>query len=755
MVDDSGQRTLLTWLAGAVALVGLFWFAPAWLTPFLVGLSVLAVAREATRKLHAGQPRPIRHGISVVGVLLALASGLAWPTSPTLAVAILAILAVAILAGRRGLLAQAGARTGMLAPAIFVERAEEELSRGLRFGRPAAVLVVSLNETGDMRREYGRRAASGALKRIGDVLIAQSRSYDLLARLDGGRFATMLPETTHEEALAAAMRIREAVALLRFAPPGEETALPLSVSVGVAVHPQDGDTIRQLLSGATSKLGRPGAAAATMAQTEGRAREAGEARPADDAPQTAAPAPTRLAAWVVPVYIWLVSVGATLLFALTFQPIPRSAWGLLLALGIVGIAARQLRINLFGGASASTGIIPIIAGGILFGPTAAIALGMFAGLAVRPWKGKVNRRIFDAGLYSLVAGSLALCQPLLDNVLRDTSMFHLALVGQGLILGFICYVLNSALLVVVMALSEANNPISIWRERFIWLLPHTLVCGVLAAFMALAGSGLGPIGPLIFAVPALMLQLVTKQYTDRTRESVLALREAHTQLAATNDELLQSAAALEHSYTTTLSAFSGMLDARDSETEGHSQRVVAHAVAIGKALKLGQREMDALEVGALLHDIGKVGVADAILRKNGPLTPDEWDEMRRHPEIGWGLTAKIPFLHDASLLVRHHHERWDGNGYPDRLCGDAIPLIARVFSVADSFDAMISDRPYRRGMPLEAALAELRRGAGIQFDPQVVAAFLQLAADPEYLNTIRQVVIDNDDHSYRILMHSH
>ena len=447
--------------------------------------------------------------------------------------------------------------------------------------------------------------------------------------------------------------------------------------------------------------------------------------------------------WIVPAYIGLVSIGAGILFIATFRPIPQSAWGMVIALGIVGIAARQLRIDLFGRGSASTGVIPIIAGGILFGPTVAIALGAFAGLSTWRLGKKFYRHVFDGALYGIVAGILALCQPTLNQLFPDDGLVHLMLAVQGLLLGFICYLVNSALLVGVMSLSEKSNPIAIWRERFVWLLPHTLICGVLAAFMALAGTGLGPIGPIIFAVPALMLQLVTKQYTDRTRESVIALREAHTELAATNSELLKSVEALEHSYTATLSAFSGMLDARDSETEGHSQRVVAYAIAIGQELCLNEDDMAALEVGALLHDIGKVGVADAILRKNGPLTAEEWHEMRRHPEIGWNLASRIPFLHNASPLVRHHHERWDGNGYPDQLRGEDIPLIARVFSVADSFDAMISDRPYRRGLPIEDAISELQRGAGSQFDPRVIAAFLRLGSIPGRLETIRQPLDDN------------
>jgi putative nucleotidyltransferase with HDIG domain len=133
-----------------------------------------------------------------------------------------------------------------------------------------------------------------------------------------------------------------------------------------------------------------------------------------------------------------------------------------------------------------------------------------------------------------------------------------------------------------------------------------------------------------------------------------------------------------------------------------------------------------LRRGALLHDIGKIGVPDQILRKPGPLSEHEWTAMRAHPDIGASIIAGIPFLEDVAIIVRAHHERWDGTGYPDRLAGRTIPLGARIFAVADSFDAMTSDRPYRRGRELSEALLEIERHRGTQFDPTVVDAFLRV-----------------------------
>jgi HD-GYP domain-containing protein (c-di-GMP phosphodiesterase class II) len=137
-----------------------------------------------------------------------------------------------------------------------------------------------------------------------------------------------------------------------------------------------------------------------------------------------------------------------------------------------------------------------------------------------------------------------------------------------------------------------------------------------------------------------------------------------------------------------------------------------------------------LEQGAFLHDVGKIGISDTILLKPGPLTEDEWVEMRRHPVLGYQLLSAVPFLKEASVLVLNHHERFDGSGYPAGLTGEAIPLPARIFAVVDAYDALTSDRPYREARPQEEAVAELRRGAGTYFDPRVVEAFVEMLAEP-------------------------
>ncbi|WP_457631302.1 HD domain-containing phosphohydrolase [Oceanithermus sp.] len=178
-----------------------------------------------------------------------------------------------------------------------------------------------------------------------------------------------------------------------------------------------------------------------------------------------------------------------------------------------------------------------------------------------------------------------------------------------------------------------------------------------------------------------------------------------------------------------LRAFGVALERRDYETQGHTERVTQLSVELASALGFRGQELEAIRWGAYLHDIGKLSIPDRILLKPGPLTDEEWELMKRHTEIGYDMLEPIPFLPDASRnIVRYHHERWDGKGYPQGLANTDIPIEARIFAVADVFDALAHDRPYKKGWPLEAAYAELKKLAGEHLDPVIVDRFLQLHA---------------------------
>jgi HD-GYP domain-containing protein (c-di-GMP phosphodiesterase class II) len=213
----------------------------------------------------------------------------------------------------------------------------------------------------------------------------------------------------------------------------------------------------------------------------------------------------------------------------------------------------------------------------------------------------------------------------------------------------------------------------------------------------------------------------------------LEMLAGQTAIAVENSTLftrLQRAhAELLLAYDSTLEGWARALELRDDETQGHSRRVTALTVRLGHALGLSDDTLRMLRRGALLHDIGKMGIPDAILRKPGPLDEVEWEIMRRHPDYAVNLLAPIAFLQPALDIPHYHHERWDGSGYPRQLKGQQIPLAARIFSVVDVWDAMTNDRPYRAAVPDSEARQYLQDHAGILFDPDVVTAFLHILDD--------------------------
>lgn len=202
--------------------------------------------------------------------------------------------------------------------------------------------------------------------------------------------------------------------------------------------------------------------------------------------------------------------------------------------------------------------------------------------------------------------------------------------------------------------------------------------------------------------------------------------ELESLVTARTEQVRQALASLERSYDITLEALGNALDLKDAETEGHSKRVTAFTIAIARAMGISGDQIRVIARGAFLHDIGKMAIPDAILRKPGALDPEETAVMREHCYRGYQILRRIPFLTEASEIVYSHQEKYDGTGYPRGLKGDEIPLGARIFSVADTLDAMTSDRPYRAKLPLSVAREEIHRWAGRQFDPQVVKTFLEM-----------------------------
>ncbi|HEY3019391.1 MAG TPA: HD domain-containing phosphohydrolase, partial [Solirubrobacteraceae bacterium] len=416
-------------------------------------------------------------------------------------------------------------------------------------------------------------------------------------------------------------------------------------------------------------------------------------------------------------------VGAGALAAVSDPRAITTAPALFGLLVLAVLAFDGVRIDLFERANISPASAPTLALAHLFGPLGPLVAEATIAL-VHCLRGEPRVKwAFDLGALTLSGAAAALT----FRALPTGGIVELLIAGP--VAGLAYYAVNAVLLSVVMALSEGDRPVAVWRERLAWLWPHYVLYGGLASGLIAAERSLGLAAIGVFAIPLVTLWLAQKQYVDRSRASVTELRAKNDELQEVNrrqERLLNDngelLARMQRSYLSTITSLARTIEAKDPYTGGHTERVARVTLMLAAELGLRDQDIRAVEVGAVIHDIGKIGVPDAILLKPGRLDDEEFAEMRRHPEISSYIVAELDVPAIVKQMVRSHHERYDGRGYPDGLAGEEIPLAARILTVADTLDAMTSDRPYRRGLPLEVALEEIRSLAGAQFCPRVVAA---------------------------------
>ena len=529
---------------------------------------------DGARGVLTGEP----HRTDLLGDAVVAAMGVgfavAWHSQPWLApFALLPLIAVHRSAEVTRLRSEAAvdAKTGLFNPRHFGVALDGELARARRLERPVALLMADLDLLREVNNTYGHLAGDAVLAGVADVIRRALRPYDIGARFGGEEFAVLLPETGAQEALEVADRIRRGVAASRFVPTEAGKSLRVTISIGIAVFPDDAADAEKLLHRADLAVYR--------AKVQGRNR----VHAAGDDPLTDQ-SPLRLA-------------GSEPPDLMLPEPVIRPIGGLRDRLP----PRRQVFLWL----------VPRVAAvGI-----AAVVLGLLAG--VPRWL-------------------LALC---------------------------------AVALIPTLAIRRRHAPVgheTALRAQEVW----------------------------------------------RAAESM----NAHTRSVEKLNRTL-----LENS-TAAMETLTAVVDARDAHTAGHSRRVQRLSLAIGRALELSRPELDVLATASLFHDLGKLSVPEAILLKPDRLDTHEWRIVQRHPSEGARLLERLGFLSDALPAIRHHHERYDGSGYPDGLQGEDIPLGARIINVADALDAMLTSRVYRPALSPLDALAELKAGAGTQFCPRCVAA---------------------------------
>ncbi|HEX3806890.1 MAG TPA: diguanylate cyclase [Gaiellaceae bacterium] len=648
-------------------------------------------------------------------------------------------------------------KTGLYNARHFASVMQEELGRAQRFQRPLSLIMADLDLLRDINNSYGHLAGDAVLRGIADTFRQQLRHYDVPARFGGEEFSILLPETPPDQAIEIADRIRRAVAARLFEVETSSEPIRATISMGIASYPRDGADANELVHQADlavyraklqgrnrvldasddAILAQPSKSHARLVSLPApqdepiRVNQLAEAVPVVDRRQLSRPhtppaprffsVPRRLALLVG--FVGALGTAAGIVGAIFGHS--TDYVGLAVILGLVGLGeALSLEVEETGSISVSA--VGALTAAAIIGPRAALPLAItMSAVAWSARRASFHHNLFNVGIISLAT-------------LAATGVFSLMhfsgpigtgiFVASGLIAGAAYFIVDTALLSVAVGLEGRESFVRIWRERFAWLTPHYVTYGFIAAVIYEAYKSIGAWAIVVFALPLFLMRKTQEAYLKHTQRSATKLRAAAETIQSQNVSLEQANKLLKERSTAAMESLSATVDARDAYTAGHSRRVQQLALAIGRELALSQAELELLGHAALFHDIGKLGIPDAILLKPGPLTDDEWVIMASHAEEGASIINRLGFLSDAVPAIRHHHERFDGVGYPDGLAGEDIPLGARIIHVADAFDSMLTTRVYRPARPAQDALDELHHNAGTQFCPRCVGALQAVVA---------------------------
>lgn len=354
-----------------------------------------------------------------------------------------------------------------------------------------------------------------------------------------------------------------------------------------------------------------------------------------------------------------------------------------------------------GEGSVSIGFVFIFASILIFGAGVGAWVAALGTISIKEVKGEISieKTLFNRAQLAICAGIAGLVYVGLGGVPGSIQL------PQGIIpmiaSSAVYMLLNISIMVGVMALAQGISPLGMWMVNFRWLTMNYLMLAPLGVLISNVYLNIGLIGVLAFMLPLFLARHSFQRYID-----------------------------MQDVYLSTVTALATSIDAKDPYTKGHSDRVNQYTLKMARQLKLPEDQLDMLQYMSLLHDIGKIGIKDSVLNKPGKLTEEEFDEIKKHPEVGYRIISEIKYLSKSAEVVRHHHERYNGMGYPSGLIGEKIPLGSRIISVADAYDAMTTERPYKKAMTHEEALLELNRCSGTQFDPRVVKAFIEVFGGP-------------------------
>ncbi len=412
-------------------------------------------------------------------------------------------------------------------------------------------------------------------------------------------------------------------------------------------------------------------------------------------------------------YLILLAIGGAAALSIAVWQVPYASLTELALLAIAAALASMLKIQLtFRDASFSLACVFVYITLLTLGLPAMVVVAAITGVTanlkpLEPW----YRVVFNA---SALAATAFLAGSVYLGLGGNTVALSLDRNLLPLVLStFIYYLINTYSVAIAIGLATRQPARKVWNEHMMWTAPAYFAGTGLAVPAAIAVQSVAPALALLLLPVAMLVYQSYKRYMDTVDTQIKAMEAGERRLRDV--------------FVKTVEAMAKAIDAKDPHSHnGRVPRLKLYAVEIARELGFDEQALEGIRTGAVLHDIGKIGIADSILFKPGPLTPDEYAQMKRHPELGAKILASIDFPWPIIPMVRWHQERFDGSGYPAGLRGDEIPIEARIIAVADVFDALTSNRLYRIAMTPEEAKRYIVNGAGTQFDPMVVAAFVRV-----------------------------
>ena len=663
-------------------------------------------------------------------------------------------------------------KTGLFNHEYFKKHLANELARANRFDRPISVVLADLDLLRNINNTYGHLAGDEVLIGIANTLKQNVRDYDIVCRFGGEEFAILLPETSLSQAYERAELLRKSIEKLEFTIQTSVTPIHATMSFGVAHRENFSQTADEITHNADLAL--------YHSKLSGRNRSFAYANDAymDFMPSTEdihppqkpvfaspnetvkpvsvrpigdnIPAPTmskpetseanvdvdisdtgnenkksRRPNHAVGFFIGGVFLISILSFTAILQWVPYTPdnrqfdWIGLIIISILIVLSEVFSIDLYvRQTSVSTSAIPILVSYLIFGPMGAAWASLVVAVSLLiKYRSRFNRFLFNFGNH-LLSGTFILTLVLISgkDFLELSSLYQIAISLAGAVT---LYLITTWMVAIGMSLDLGHSALQIWKEQFSWLSLYYVGIGFIAYAMIFGYLHNHIAGLLLMVIPMVLLRVSQKQYIDRTRQIVTELREKNQILEKKSEEINGINEGL-------LLTLSEIIDLRDPYVRGHSKQVSNYATQIAEKLELNHNQVSLIRKAGLLHDIGKLGVPMEILIKPGKLTHEEYEIIKEHASLGGDLIKNSPSLRALVPIIRHHHEYYNGMGYPDNLKGNQISIEARIVSVADAIEAMISDRPYRKSLTINQVIDELNRNSGSQFDPLVVESAIKV-----------------------------